>query len=173
MKVLLINLTMHSHTTRDCALVCLRCGRTVGRLLRRFTVKWLPNFRGWVDSLSYGAPRVEIAFKGHDLIPFCHHCPFLKLTINVMTMDAILVIVNVVKMLLINLMTKKCWRCRPNNILSGWKKNSGKGQWKITATSDKKIMANALVDGDVSSFLLALKKESSLQITTQSCHFWI
>ena len=139
MKVLLINLTMHSQTTRNCALVCLRCGRTVGRLLRRCTVTWLPDFLGWVDSLSYGALQAEIAFKGHNLIPFCHHCPFLKLTINVMTMDVILVIVNIViKMLLINLMTKKCWRCRPKNIPSGWKKNSGKGQWKITATRDKK-----------------------------------
>ena len=35
----------------------------------------------------------------------------------------------------------------------------------------QKIMANALVDGDVSSFLLALKKESNLQTTTQSSHF--
>ena len=59
MKVLLINLTMHSQTTRNCALVCLRCGRTVGRLLRRCTVTWLPNFLGWVDSLSYGAPQAR------------------------------------------------------------------------------------------------------------------
>ena len=31
MKVLLINLTMHSQTTRNFASVCLRCGRMVGR----------------------------------------------------------------------------------------------------------------------------------------------
>ena len=44
----------------------------------------------------------EIAFKGHEYIPFCHHCPFLKLTINVMTIYVIPVIVNiVVKVLLI------------------------------------------------------------------------
>ena len=36
-KVLLINLTMHSQITRNFAMVCLRCGRTVGRLLERCT----------------------------------------------------------------------------------------------------------------------------------------
>ena len=139
MKVLLINLNMHSQTTRNCALVCLRCGRTVGRLLRRCTVTWFPDFLGWVDSLSYGAPQAEIAFKGHNLIPFCHHCPFLKLTINVMTMDVILFIVNIVlKMLLINLMTKKYWRCRPKNIPSGWKKNSGKDSGKLPPKNNDK-----------------------------------
>ena len=59
MKVLLINLTMHSQTTRNCALVCLRCGRTDGRLLRRCTVKLLPDSLGWVDSLSYGASQAR------------------------------------------------------------------------------------------------------------------
>ena len=38
MKVLLINLTMHSQTTRNFVLVCLRCGGTVGGLLGRCTV---------------------------------------------------------------------------------------------------------------------------------------
>ena len=33
-------------------LVCLWCGRTVGRC----TVTWLPNFLGWVDLLTHGAP---------------------------------------------------------------------------------------------------------------------
>ena len=34
-------------------LVCLWCGRTVGG---RCTVTWLPNFLGWVDLLTHGAP---------------------------------------------------------------------------------------------------------------------
>ena len=36
-------------------MVCLWCGRTVGRSVGR-TVTWLPNVLGWVDFLSYGAP---------------------------------------------------------------------------------------------------------------------
>ena len=85
----------------------------------------------------------EIAFKGHEYIPFCHHCPFLKLTINVMTMDVIPVIVNiVVKVLLINLMTKRCRRCRPKNIPSG-KKKSGREGGKLPPPATK-IMANAI-----------------------------
>ena len=52
------------------------------------------------------------------------------------------------------------------------KKKSGKEGWKITATcSDKKKWQMQLVDEDVSAFLLALKKETSLQTTTQSPHF--
>ena len=35
-------------TTRNFALVCLWCGRTVGRAGGRCTVTWLPNFLGWV-----------------------------------------------------------------------------------------------------------------------------
>ena len=60
-------------------------------------------------------------------------------------MDVIPVIVNiVVKVLLINPVTKRCRRCRPRNMPSGWgKKNTGKGGRKIIATSDKKI-ANAI-----------------------------
>ena len=50
------------------------------------------------------------------------------------------------------------------------KKIKGKDSGKLPPPATK-IMANALVDGDVSSFLLALKKESSLQTTTQSSHF--
>ena len=84
----------------------------------------------------------EIAFKGHEYIPFCHHCPFLKLTIDVMTMDVIPVIVNiVVKVLLINLMTKRCRRCRPKNIPS--EKNQGKEGGKLPPPATK-IMANAI-----------------------------
>ena len=86
----------------------------------------------------------EIAFKGHEYIPFCHHCPFLKLTINVMTVDVIPVIVNiVVKVLLINLMTKRCWRYRPKNIPSGWKKKRENKGGKLPPPATK-IMANAI-----------------------------
>ena len=35
-------------TTRNFALVCLWCGRTVSRADGRCTVTWLPNFLGWV-----------------------------------------------------------------------------------------------------------------------------
>ena len=35
-------------------LVCLWCGRTVAD--GRCTVTWLPNFLGWVDLLTHGAP---------------------------------------------------------------------------------------------------------------------
>ena len=35
-------------------LVCLWYGRTVGR-----TVTWLPNFLGWVDFLTHGAPKLS------------------------------------------------------------------------------------------------------------------
>ena len=31
-------------------------GRSLGRSVGRCTVTWLPNFLGWVDLLSYGAP---------------------------------------------------------------------------------------------------------------------
>ena len=37
-------------------LVCLWCGRPLGRC----TVTWLPNFPGWIDLLSYGAPGLEL-----------------------------------------------------------------------------------------------------------------
>ena len=50
------------------------------------------------------------------------------------------------------------------------KKISGKGGWKIIATSDKRKRQMQLVDKDVSA-LLALEKETSLQTTTQSSHF--
>ena len=39
--------------TSQNSLVCLWCRRTSGG---RCTVTWLPNFLGWVDYLSYGAP---------------------------------------------------------------------------------------------------------------------
>ena len=59
-----------------------------------------------------------------------------------MTMDVISVIVNiVVKVLLINLMTKRCRRCRPRNIPSG-KKNQGKEGGNLPPQRQK-IMANA------------------------------
>ena len=62
----------------------------------------------------------------------------LKLTTNGRTMDVIPVIVNiVVKVLLRNVMTKGCRRCRPKNPVRV-KNKSGKGGWKITATGDKK-----------------------------------
>ena len=54
-------------------MVFLWCGRTVGRRSAvggRCTVTWLPNFLGWVDLLSNGAPptralraRVELRYK--------------------------------------------------------------------------------------------------------------
>ena len=50
------------------------------------------------------------------------------------------------------------------------KKISGKGGWKIIATSDERKRQMQLVDKDVSA-LLALEKETSLQTTTQSSHF--
>ena len=54
-----------------------------------------------------------------------------------MTMDVIPVIVNiVVKVLLINLMTKRCRRCRPKNIPSG-KKNHGKEGGKLPPPAAK------------------------------------
>ena len=85
----------------------------------------------------------EIAFKGHEYIPFCHHCPFLKLTINVMAVDVIPVIVNiVVKVLLINLMTKICRRC-PKNIPSG-KKNIRERRVENYLHQRQKIMANTI-----------------------------
>ena len=60
-----------------------------------------------------------------------------------MTMDVIPVIVNiVVKVLLINLMTKRCRRCRPKNIPSG-KKNHGKEGGKLPPPATK-TMANAI-----------------------------
>ena len=51
------------------------------------------------------------------------------------------------------------------------KKKSGKGGWKIITTSDKRKRQMQLVDKDVSAFLLALEKETSLQTTTQSSNF--
>ena len=47
-------------------LVCLWCGRTVGRSLGWCTVTWLPNFLGWVDLLSYAvlhACAKELRYK--------------------------------------------------------------------------------------------------------------
>ena len=49
-------------------LVCLWCGRTVARC----TVTWLPNFLGWIDLLSYGAPHARSfssAIKGMTILP--------------------------------------------------------------------------------------------------------
>ena len=70
---------------------------------------------------------------------------FFEMTKNVRTMDVITVIVNiVVKVLLINTVTKRCRRCRPRNIPSGWKKKkTGKGGGKLTAPATKKV-ANAI-----------------------------
>ena len=63
----------------------------------------------------------------------------MKMTINVRTVDVIPVIVNIVaKVLLINLVTKRCRRCPARNIPSNKKKKSGKREWKITGTSGKK-----------------------------------
>ena len=45
------------------ALVCLWCGQTVGCSVGRCTVTWLPNFLGWVDLLSYGAPQARSSAK--------------------------------------------------------------------------------------------------------------
>ena len=45
-----------TQTTQN-SLVCLRCRRTAGS---RCTVTWLPNFLGWVDYLSYGAPPTRV-----------------------------------------------------------------------------------------------------------------
>ena len=54
---------------------------------------------------------------------------FFEMTKNVRTMDVITVIVNiVVKVLLINTVTKRCRRCRPRNIPSGWKKKKKQGK---------------------------------------------
>ena len=43
-------------------MVCLWCGRSVGR-----SVTWLPNFLGWVDLFTHGAPlarsRAELRFN--------------------------------------------------------------------------------------------------------------
>ena len=65
---------------------------------------------------------------------------FFEMTKYVRTMDVIPVIVNiVVKVLLINPVTKRCRRCRPRNIPFRWEKKTGKGGRKINATSDKKI----------------------------------
>ena len=46
-------------------LVCLWCRRTVAR----YTVMWLPDFLGWEDLLSYGAPhaREELRYNGRSL----------------------------------------------------------------------------------------------------------
>ena len=61
----------------------------------------------------------------------------MKLTINVGNMDGIPVVVNiVVKVLFINLMTKRCRRCRPKNIPSG-KKNQGKEGGKLPPPATK------------------------------------
>ena len=61
----------------------------------------------------------------------------MKLTINVGNMDGIPVVVNiVVKVLFINLMTKRCRRCRPKNIPSG-KKNHGKEGGKLPPPAAK------------------------------------
>ena len=48
-------LSLHSQTTPNFSLACLWCGRTVVRC----TVTWLPNFLGWVDLLTHGAPLVR------------------------------------------------------------------------------------------------------------------
>ena len=86
-------------------------------------------------------------------------------------MDVIPVIVNIVeKVLLIHLMTKRCRRCRPKNIPSG-KLNQGKEGGKLPPPATKLKWQIQLVDEDVSALLLALKKETSLQTTTQSSHF--
>ena len=57
---------MHSQTARNFALVCLWCGRTVGRSVGR-SVTWLPNFLGWVDLFTHGAPRARFA-RGAPLL---------------------------------------------------------------------------------------------------------
>ena len=41
------------------------CG-TDGRSFVRCTVTWLPNFLGWVDLLTHGAPR-ELRYKNREL----------------------------------------------------------------------------------------------------------
>ena len=55
------------------ALVCLWCGRRLGRC----TVKRLPNFLGWVDFLGYGAPHTLSAKRrawssATNYVPFLH-----------------------------------------------------------------------------------------------------
>ena len=52
-------------------LVCLWCGQTVSCSVGRCTVTWLPNFLGWVDLLSYGAPlRTELIYTFRDGLNF-------------------------------------------------------------------------------------------------------
>ena len=48
-------------------MVFLWSGRTVGRSGGQCTVTWLPNFLGWVDYLSYGAPPTRAVKTGHPL----------------------------------------------------------------------------------------------------------
>ena len=80
------------------------------------------------------------------------------MTKYVRTMDVIPVIVNiVVKVLFINTVTKRCRRCRPRNIPSGWKKKQGKEAENERHQRQKKLQMQ-LVDEDVSAVLLALKK---------------
>ena len=68
----------------------------------------------------------------------------MKLTINVGNMDGIPVVVNiVVKVLFINLMTKRCRRCRPKNIPSG-KKKIMERRVENYLHQRQKIMANAI-----------------------------
>ena len=72
---------------------------------------------------------------------------FFEMTKYVRTMDVIPVIVNiVVKVLLINPVTKRCRICRPRNIPFRWeKKKQGKEGGKLTPPATKKLQMQ-LVD---------------------------
>ena len=97
----------------------------------------------------------------------------MNMTTNLRTMDVIPVIVNIVAGE--SAFDKSCEEEMSEMSSKEYpvrvkKKISGKGGWKIIATSDKRKRQMQLVDKDVSA-LLALEKETSLQTTTQSSHF--
>ena len=97
----------------------------------------------------------------------------MNMTTNLRTMDVIPVIVNIVAGE--SAFDKSCEEEMSEISSKEYpvrvkKKISGKGGWKIIATSDERKRQMQLVDKDVSA-LLALEKETSLQTTTQSSHF--
>ena len=59
--------------------VCLWCGRTVGG--GRCTVRWLPNFLGWLDLLTHGAPQAR-ASRARELRYYMAKSVFALASVN-------------------------------------------------------------------------------------------
>ena len=62
--------------------VILHWMRTDGRSVFRCTVTWLPNFLGWIDFLSYGAPHIQIVVFNGFLSDFVDITSYVYVVVN-------------------------------------------------------------------------------------------